>query len=241
MFGTASRSVEDRIDGLAKLRPSGWVAGPGVAYGQTGLEIRRPLRWFLLAMLVLAAVPVAAATASPAADWSSHRSAAGFSVSAPPSWIDTTRLTPQVLAKLKQVPALKSYVSSVRSSLVKLVLADAGPLTVKTGFATNLNVIQAPTAGDVRLLHDATLVQLESSGLVVGTVRATYVQLPAGRAVEFRYQARFGGGTPQVALTQFGFVRNGIGTILTYTTLPSWQAREAPVFQQSARSFRFTS
>jgi hypothetical protein len=205
------------------------------------LEITRPLRWFLLALLVLAIVPVAAATASPAAGWSTHRSAAGFSVSTPSTWIDATRLTPQVLAKVKQIPALKAYATSVRPSTVKIVLADAGPLTVKTGFATNLNVLQAPTSGDLRLLHDVTLVQLRSSGLVIGTPRASYVLLPAGKAVEFRYQARFNASSPQVALTQFAFMHNGTETILTYTTLPGSQAQEAPVFQQSIRSFRFSS
>lgn len=190
---------------------------------------------------MLASVPVAAATAAAAGGWSSHRSTAGFSVSTPSTWIDATRLTPKVLAKLKQIPALKAYATSVRPTVVKLVLADAGPLTVKTGFATNLNVLQAPTSGDLRLMHDATLVQLKSSGLVIGAIRVRYVQLPAGKAVEFRYQARFNASTPQVALTQFGFVHNGAETILTYTTLPRWQAQEAPVFLQSVRTFRFSS
>jgi len=204
-------------------------------------EMRRAAVLSVL-LLVPAAVGAVVASARPAASgWTTHRvGPARIAIDAPATWIDMTRLTPQVLARVKKMPALASYITAVQQSkAIKLMLADAGPDTAATGFATNCNVIQIATIGDLRLLRDANLAQLKASGFVVGTVHAAYVSLPAGRAVEFAYKARYGAGTKTVSLLQFILARDGKSTVLTYTTLPSREAAELPVFLRSARSFHF--
>lgn len=194
----------------------------------------------LIAMLVvLTVVPVAAAVSQEA--WTTHRAPkAGFRVDAPGSWIDVTRLTPQALARAEKVPALRPYMELARTSkLVKLIVLDAGAATVANHFATSLNVVQTPAAADLRLERDATVAQLKSVGILTGPLHASYTTLPAGKAVELRYHARYGAGTPEVALLQLVLVHGGKTTVLTYTTLPKLERTYQPVFLRSASSFRF--
>jgi hypothetical protein len=196
----------------------------------------------LVALLcVLAALGPAAASASPAGAWQTHRSAAGgFTVSAPSSWIDMTRLTPQVLQKTKTLPALQQYVDLLRTTkAIKMLLADASITSAANRYATNLNVIQAPTVGDLRFMRDASVASLQSTGVVDGVVHSAYMTLPGGKAAHFTYLARFKAGTPEVALQQFLFVHTGKVTILTYTTLPKLRATYAASISRSIHSFRF--
>jgi hypothetical protein len=199
------------------------------------------MRLRLLACALVALVLVPAAGASARTGWTTHRSTSGgFTVSTPSTWIDMTRLTPQVMAKANEFPALRQYVALVRTSkVVKLLVADASATSIANRYASNLNVVQAPTVGDLRFQRDATVAGLRSTGVVKGALHSGYVTLPAGKAVSLRYQARFGATTPTVALQQFLFVRGGKVTVLTYTTLPKLRGAYDAVFARSARSFRF--
>ena len=201
---------------------------------------RMRLRLLLCALVACALVPVAAG-ASAGDTWTTHRSTSGgFTVSTPSTWIDMTRLTPQVMARAKAVPALQQYIALLRTSkVVKLLVADAGATSIANRYASNLNVVQAPTVGDLRFQRDATVAGLKSTGVVKDAVHSRYVTLPAGKAVSLQYNAQFSTTTPAVALQQFMFVRAGKVTVLTYTTLPKLRGAYAPVFARSARSFRF--
>jgi hypothetical protein len=198
------------------------------------------LRLLVCALLALALVP-AAAGASAGGGWTTHRSASGrFTVSTPSTWIDMTRLTPQVLAKAKTVPALQQYITLLRTSkVVKLLVADAGATSIANRYASNLNIVQAPTVGDLRFQRDATVAGLRSTGVVKGAVHSKYVTLPAGKAVSLQYEARFNTTTPTVSLQQYLLLRGGKVTVLTYTTLPKLRGTYAAVFARSVRSFRF--
>lgn len=200
-------------------------------------------RRLLLLVLLLAAAAGPAAAAASAPAWTTHRSASnGFQIAAPATWIDVTRLTPQVLAKLKQTPALAGYLAAIqRTHAIKLVLADAGPLTLTNHYAISCNVAQVPAIGDLRLARDLTVAELKGTGLVQGAVHASYVRLPGGKAVELRYQERVGATSPTVLLDQFILVRNGQATAVSYATLTKLAATERPVFLRSIRSFRFTA
>jgi hypothetical protein len=136
------------------------------------------VRWLAGVVLALALVPAAAA----AQTWKTHHvKTAGLSIAAPATWIDVTRLTPQVLAKENEVPGLRAYVEAARKSkLIKLIVVDVGPTTVKSHFASGVNVTQVPTIGDLRLQRDATIAQLKAAGILVGSVQSRYVTLPAG-------------------------------------------------------------
>jgi hypothetical protein len=197
------------------------------------------MRLLVATLVVLTVVPVAAAVSQEA--WTTHQArAAGFRVDAPGSWIDVTRLTPQALARAEKVPALRPYMELAKTSkLVKLIVLDAGAATVANHFATSLNVVQTPAAADLRLERDATVAQLKSVGILTGPLHVSYATLPAGKAVALRYHARYGAGTPEVALVQFVLVHAGKTTVLTYTALPKLERTYQPVFVRSARSFRY--
>jgi hypothetical protein len=196
---------------------------------------RLPVIFLLLA---LALAPTAGATRSDT--WATHQ-AVGFRLSAPSTWVDVTRLSPQVLEKARQLPSLQPYIDAVkRSQAIKLLLVDVGRTTVVDHYATNLNVVQlASGAADLQLVHDATVAQLRSSGAVVGPLTVQYTTLPAGRAVELRYKAQFG-TTPLVSLVQFAFVHAGSETVVTYTSLPKRATQNLPSFLRSIRSLRWS-
>lgn len=189
---------------------------------------------------VLAALCPAVARAAATGKWTTHRSTAGFTVATPSTWIDMTRLTPTVLAKAKTLPALQQYIDAIRKSkAIKLLVVDAGVTSITNHYAANLNVVEAPTIGDLRLVRDASIAQLESAGVVQGAVNSSYVTLPAGKSARLSYVARFSATAPLVAIQQFVFVRAGLATVLTYTTLPKLRGAYAATFAQSAHSFRF--
>ena len=197
----------------------------------------------LLLVVLVASAAASAAAARPLEPWTTHRApTAGFTVTAPSTWIDVTRLTPQVLARMKKNPALAGYLAvAQRTHAIKMILADAGPRTIVNHYATTCNVAQVPTIGDLRLARDATVAELKATGLVRGQIRTSSVRLPAGPAMELRYQEQVSPTSPTVLLEQFLFVRNGTATALSYATLPKLASSELPVFLRGARSFRFTS
>jgi hypothetical protein len=199
------------------------------------------MRWSIGAALVCT-LALAATPASARSDaWKTHTvRSAGFSVGAPDTWIDVTRLSPQVLAKMSQIPSLRDFVDlAKRSKVIKLILVDAGTTTVKNHYATNMNVVEAPTTADLQLLRDATIAQLKSLGVVIGDVQSAYVTLPAGKAVRLRYRARYGTATPVLLQQQYILLRGGLSAVLTYTTLPKLQSAYTGIFARSATSFRF--
>jgi hypothetical protein len=199
------------------------------------------VRRIAAAVLIFALVPTAAVAATRAGSWKTHSvRASGFSIAAPDSWIDVTRLSPEVLAKVNEIPSLRQYVELAKQSkAIKLILVDAGAATVKNRFATNLNVIEVPATGDLQLLRDATVAQLKSIGIVVGNVSSGYVTLPAGKAVRVQYRARYSATSPVVSLLQYILLHNGKSAVITYTTLPKLQSTYGSAFARSARSFRF--
>jgi hypothetical protein len=192
--------------------------------------------------LVVALVAVAAPASARTDEWKAHTVAkSGLAVSAPDTWIDVTRLSPQLLQKMKEIPSLAAYAGLAKQSkAVKLVLVDAGAASVRNHYATNMNVVVVPSPADLRLLRDASVAQLRSTGIVVGTVAARYVTLPAGRAVQLRYQARYTPTTPVVSLLQYLVIHKGNSVVVTYTTLPKLRSAYAPVFARSARSLRLS-
>jgi hypothetical protein len=198
-----------------------------------------PVRLLALLCVIAALAPIAASAST--GTWATHQSTGGgFTVAAPSTWIDMTRLSPQVLAKTKTIPALQQYVDLLRTTkAIKLLLADASVTSIANHYATNLNVIQAPTVGDLKYMRDASIASLQSTGVVQGAIHSAYVTLPAGKAAHLTYVARFQAGTPEVALQQFILMHGGTVTILTYTTLPKLRHTYAAPISRSVHSFRF--
>ena len=192
-------------------------------------------------VLAVVLLPAAAVGATSAASWKTHTvKTAHIRIDAPESWIDVTRLSPQVLAKAQQIPSLRQYIElAQQQKAIKLILVDVGATTVKNHYATNLNVVEAPAFGDLQLLRDTTTAQLKSLGIVVGNISSSYVTLPAGKAVKLLYRARYSTSSPTVSLLQYLFLHNGTSAVITFTTLPSLRGTYGAVFTRSAQSFRF--
>lgn len=195
----------------------------------------------LTLVCVLAALTPAVAGASASGSWTTHRSTAGgFTIAAPSTWIDVTRLTPQVLAKAKTFPALQQYIDLLRTTkAIKLLLADASVTSVSNRYATNVNVVQAATVGDLQFQRDASIASLRSTGVVNGPIHSRYVNLPAGKSASISYEARFNQSTLEVSVLQYMLLHAGKVTVLTYTTLPKLRSAYSAAFTRSARSFRF--
>jgi hypothetical protein len=196
------------------------------------------MRRLVTIAVALAVMPVAVA----ASGWKTHQvKAAGFRVDSPTTWVDVTRLTPQVLAKENEVPGLRAYAEAAqRSKAIKLIVVDVGATTVANKFASGLNVTQVPTVGDLKLQRDVTIAQLKSAGIVVGSVSSSYVTLPAGKSLRLAYRARFMVGGPVVATLQYVFVHAGKATVLTFSTLPQLRSHYGAAFARSAHSFHFS-
>jgi hypothetical protein len=196
------------------------------------------MRRLILVVMCAAAVWCPAGMASTAESWHTLRtSSGGIALAVPATWIDVTRVTPQLIDRAKAIPALQAYIEAARSSkAIKLLAADVGPATAKSGFANNANVVQTPAIGDLSLLRDAAVAQLRASGIVSGSIRTGYTTLPSGRALTLRYALKVGGEL--VSTTQFVLIRAGVSTALTYSSRP--RALPDATIQRSARSLRLT-
>jgi hypothetical protein len=194
------------------------------------------MRRAILLAAFLAAVWCPASIASTAESWHTLRArSAGITLSVPATWIDFTQLTPQLIDRAKSVPALQAYIEAARNSkAIKLLAADVGPATVKSGFANNTNIVQTPAVGDLSFLRNAAVAQLEATGIVKGPIKTGFTTLPSGRALTLKYVLIVNGRL--VATTQFVLIRAGVSTALTYSARPGSLA-EATI-RRSARSLR---
>jgi hypothetical protein len=191
-----------------------------------------------LVVVCVALLWPSASLAATSESWHTLRArSAGIRLSVPVTWIDVTRLTPQVAARAKTIPALQAYIEAAgKSNLVKLLAVDVGPATVRTGFANNANVVQTQAVGDLTLLRDATVAQLKGSGIVKGPIRTGFTTLPSGRALTLSYLLRVGSNV--VATRQFVLVHGGLATTLTFSARPG--ALSAATIRRSARSLSFS-
>jgi len=173
--------------------------------------------------------------------WTRHAVADGrFSVETPASWKTLTNIDPKKLEKLAGPPELAPYAQAlIRNKAIKLISLDPA---IQDDFSSNLNVIVSPLNSTVTL---AGWIEAENRVTrrvaVPGSLRTTYVELPAGQAarVTWELQANAGDGNARIASLQFLFLHNGNGYVLTYTTLPQLTEQYRATFARSARSFRF--
>ena len=203
---------------------------------------------------VFLTIALAAAVALPAgaqsgSGWVRHQGG-GFSVELPASWADESRDRARLLREVRrlagdepQLAALMDNLLNVKSSnlAVKMIAFDLAPSSLRSGFATNLNVVSERTALPLAVWRKEALKQLARVDFVVQPIWWRMVTLPAGKAVRLTYKARFnvGGKRLDTAITQYALVKNGAAVIVTYTTLPKLAKRYRATFERSARSLRF--
>ena len=198
-----------------------------------------------VATLTLLAMP---AGAQPGATWVRHQGE-GFSVELPSSWADQSRDRRRLVREVRRLAADDPEVAAMMDNLlqgagsnvaVKMIAFDLARSSLRTGFATNLNVVREQTTLPLAAWRDAALRQLNTMAFVVQPIWWRMVKLPAGKAVKLTYRARFSvrGKRLDTALTQYALMNAGAAIVVTYTTLPRLVAKYRPMFERSARSLR---
>jgi hypothetical protein len=203
----------------------------------------------VVALLALTAAVVAAPVAAgPDMTWPRH-GAGTFSLQLPRSWSDASKDRAKLLAELRKLYADDAKAAAMIDGLlaasegntgIKMIAFDLAPTSLRTGFATNLNVLLEPTPLPLAVWRQAAEKSLASMSFVRQPIWSDVIKLDAGKAVRFRYRARFTikGRRLDCAITQYGILRGGIAYVLTYTTLPTLAAGYRATFDRSARSFR---
>jgi hypothetical protein len=173
----------------------------------------------------------------------------GFSLGLPPGWNSvSTRSADDAFNSLQSAnPELanlvKDQLGASLSSLIKLLAFDIQSPTLQQRFATNLNVVVAPTGSGVSFdaFLEANIDQLRRTPGLGNTLRSEKISLPAGQAAKITSQltVNSAGGQQTVAITQFLLVNEARGYIVSFSTLPSHVGSYSGLFQEIADTFRF--
>ncbi|HEU0304720.1 MAG TPA: hypothetical protein VFR32_09070 [Gaiellaceae bacterium] len=205
------------------------------------------MRRLLLAIAIVAAL-AAPAGAQPGAGWERHRGD-GFSLALPSSWADASKDRARLLREVRRLTGDDPKLAAIMDGLVaagsgnlavKMIAFDLSRSSLRTGFATNLNVVRERTSLPLSLWRQEALKTLNRMDFVVEPIWWRNVKLPAGKAVRLTYRARFnlGGKRLDTSLTQYALVKDGAAFVFTYTTLPRLAAGYRATFDRSARSLR---
>jgi len=205
------------------------------------------VRSLLVTVAALAALAVPAA-GQPGSSWVRHQGE-GFSVELPSSWADEKDRS-RLIREVRRLAGDDSQLAALMDSLleagssnlaVKMIAFDLAQPSLKTGFATNLNVVRERTSVPLAVWRQAALKGLNSMDFIVDPIWWRTIKLPAGKAVQFSYRARFniGGKRLDTSITQYALMDKGAAIVLTYTTLPKLAKGYRSTFERSARSLRF--
>ena len=171
----------------------------------------------------------------------------GFGIAFPPGWeaIDPDNADAALAQMAKDNPAFAEIVKDQvgkLSEIIRLLAVDANSPTLAQGFATNANVIVQPVPGSLRFEEflQANVSQLRSVPGVTTSVEDDAFALPAGRAalIRSRLPIQSPAGTTIAAVTQYLFLTEERGFILSFTTTPESEARYVSVFEAIVRTFR---
>ena len=182
------------------------------------------------------------------AGWIVHRvPREGFALALPLGWQteDPGRLRRRLAPVMRANPELAAFVKagfSGRSPAVKLLafdvrrkaLAAAGHLR----FVTNASVVVTPGPPPWNLSTPS----LRRSLAIRGRLERRRLALPAGQALELRYNLRVrqpSGPPTAVVVTQYGFARGKRQYVVTFSTTPGQVDLYSSLFRQSAETFRF--
>ena len=165
----------------------------------------------------------------------------GMSLAVPAPWIAVDANLPDAtIDRLgRENPKLAPFLGQLSGpgSAAKFLALDP---SVKSGFATNVNVV-AVTVPSVTfaVYRKAIVAEIQSIAGSAGVEHRT-VTIHGARAVRLAYPFRITvGRTYTVSTLQYAFLRPGRSVVVTYTTLPRFAVTYAPTFARSAASIRF--
>lgn len=187
--------------------------------------------------------------ASVPAGWSTHTlEADGFKLALPPKWqriepgevdsaLDELRADNPEIAEL-----IQSQLAGSLSSLVRFFAFDTESPTLAEEFATNVNVVVEPLPTDVEFDQylEANLSQLRQLPGVTVALENGNLSLPGGRAALIKsvFTLNSPSGPRQIDVTQYLFLKDRRGFILSMTTTPGHAATYKSPFEQIARTFQ---
>jgi hypothetical protein len=131
---------------------------------------------------------------------------------------------------------------ALESGAMSLLAYDPDSPGAQAGFATNLNVVHAPSTSTDD--PDQIAAQLaQAAGQIpdmLGEPETGSVNLPSGEAGLVRYHRSVAGesGAVDVLVTQYGIPADGEGFILTFSTLAEDAAGQEDTFEAIAETFR---
>lgn len=182
------------------------------------------------------------------AGWIVHRvPREGFALALPLGWQtdDPGTLRERLVPIMRANPELAPFVEaglSGRNPAVKLFAFDVRRTALAAArhqrFVTNASVIVAPGPPP----WNVSTPSLRRSLAIPGPLVRRRLALPAGRALELRYNLRFrqpSGPPAAVVVTQYGFARGNKQYVVTFTTTPGQVELYSSLFRQSAETFRF--
>jgi hypothetical protein len=201
--------------------------------------VRRSLTFLAL----VSAAAVLAGSAVGAQRFKHHTvPAQGMSLSVPAAWVVVdSRLPKDVVDQLsRENPKLAPFLSGLSrpGSPIKFIALDPA---VRGGFATNVNVVNVPLSASLTFTQYQNALAGELRSVGAKNLRKSLVTIGGVRAVRLSYRFQLTlGATYSVQTLQYAFLRSGRSLVVTYTTLPSQNARYVQTFKQSAESIRFS-
>ncbi len=166
----------------------------------------------------------------------------GVSLAVPASWVavDASFARTSIERITRNNPKLAPYVGQLSgpNSPIKFLALDPA---VRGGFATNVNVVVAPTPSLSFAQYRQALVAEIRSFVGSKPIDDRPVTIAGVRAVRLRYRLTLRVGRSFTVQTlQYAFPRPGRSVVVTYTTLPAQSSRYAATFARSAASVRFS-
>ncbi len=166
------------------------------------------MRPWLAALAAVAALLAPAASATPAL---STVRVDDFSMGVPAEWRTATRV-----------------------GTVRLMSAATRP---DAGVFTNANVVVTPSASGLPVGYRSELIAMfRKAGVNVTSLSTHQVRLPAGSAVQLRYNGTMLG--KRLSFLAYAFQAHGKAYVVTFTAARASYARNASLFGAMAHSFR---
>lgn len=175
----------------------------------------------------------------------------GFSIDLPSSWAPvaaTDIADSNVMDALRESnpaagPVIDSAEAAMRAGQIQLFAFDPGPRTMRSGFATNVNLIHVgDIGGDLESLLDEMERSVSTQVPVNGRIRTSTTTLPAGPAAVLRYEWTVrmpAAGAVDLAVTQYVVTTDGNGYIITLTGPTRFARHDRPFWDAVAFSFRW--
>lgn len=165
-----------------------------------------------------------------------------MSLAVPASWkaVDANLPASTLREFERQNPKLAPYIRQLTgpNSPARFLAFDPA---LRSGFATNVNVVAVPIPNVTFAQYRAALVGEIRSLVGSEPIAARTVKVSNQRALRLSYRLQITAGSRVTVQTlQYAFQRPGRSIVVTYTTLPALKSRYASTFSRSAASIRFS-